>query len=47
VRAGTCGACWQAWKDQQVILMNEAQLSPADPEHYAKLVVAMREFLSL
>jgi Fe-S cluster biosynthesis and repair protein YggX len=31
----------------QVMLINEQRLSPADPAHYARLVVEMRTFLGL
>ena len=47
VHAQTCAACWQAWRDAQVILMNEERLSPGDPAHYDRLVNAMKTFLNL
>ena len=47
VRAQSCAACWKAWLDAQVILMNEHRLTPGDPEHYARLVREMSAFLNL
>ncbi|MCP3977778.1 MAG: oxidative damage protection protein [bacterium] len=43
----TCVACWQEWLRAQVILINEHRMSPADPEHYAKLMAEMQTFLNL
>ena len=43
----TCTTCWREWLAAQVILINELSLSPVNPEHYDKLVVEMRVFLSL
>ena len=43
----TCAECWKEWLAVQVILINELSLSPVNPEHYDKLVVEMRAFLSL
>lgn len=43
----TCGDCWTEWMELQVKLMNEHHLSPADPEHYDRLVREMKVFLSL
>ncbi|MHC4428259.1 MAG: Fe(2+)-trafficking protein [Planctomycetota bacterium] len=43
----TCAACWQEWLGMQVQLINEWQLSPADPEHFERLVREMRTFLGL
>ena len=43
----TCAACWREWLRMQVMLINEHRLSPADPEHYRRLVGEMRTFLSL
>jgi len=43
----TCAACWKDWLGAQVILINEHGLSPADPEHYQRLVNEMRSFLAL
>lgn len=43
----TCQACWKAWLEAQVILMNEHRLSPGDPAHYERLVGEMKTFLAL
>ena len=47
VRDGTCAACWQEWLGEQVKLINENKLSPANPEHYDFLVERMKGFLRL
>jgi len=47
VLEATCAACWKAWMDQQVILMNETGMSPGEPADYEKLLGAMREYLGL
>jgi Fe-S cluster biosynthesis and repair protein YggX len=47
VLSQTCAACWKAWLDAQVILINENQLSGANPEHVDRLMDQMRVFLSL
>lgn len=47
VLAQTCQTCWDVWRGEQVKLINEHQLSPANPEHYAYLVEQMRGFLKL
>ena len=47
VLARSCAGCWKEWRGAQVILMNENQLSPGDPEHYRKLIGEMRSFLGL
>jgi Fe-S cluster biosynthesis and repair protein YggX len=47
VLAHTCVECWGSWCLEQVKLINELSLSPAKPDHYAQLVVKMREFLAL
>ncbi len=47
VLAGTCAACWQEWKDEQVRQINEHGLSPVDPEHYRRLIETMDGFLGL
>jgi Fe-S cluster biosynthesis and repair protein YggX len=43
----TCRSCWDAWRGEQVKLINEYRLSPANPEHYAFLVEQMKGFLKL
>ena len=47
VEEKTCAACWKDWLGAQVILINEQSLSPADPEHYQRLVKEMRAYLGL
>lgn len=43
----SCAACWKEWLAAQVILINEHSMSPANPEHYQRLLVEMRAFLNL
>jgi Fe-S cluster biosynthesis and repair protein YggX len=45
VEQNTCSACWKEWLRAQVILINENSLSPANPEHYKRLVGEMRSYL--
>ncbi len=47
VLAGTCKSCWEIWRDEQVKLINENKLSPANTEHYEFLVGQMKTFLKL
>ncbi len=47
VAGRTCAACWKEWLGAQVILINEHGLSPANPEHYRRLIDEMRVFLML
>jgi Fe-S cluster biosynthesis and repair protein YggX len=47
VLARTCRACWELWRGEQVKLINEHKLSPANPEHYTFLVDQMKVFLKL
>jgi Fe-S cluster biosynthesis and repair protein YggX len=47
VLGGTCRTCWEAWRGEQVKLINELRLSPARPDHYALLVERMSAFLKL
>ncbi len=47
VLESTCGACWKAWLDQQVILINERKLSGADRAHVEYLMTEMQRFLGL
>ncbi len=47
VLAGTCGACWDLWREEQVKLINENKLSPAKAEDYEFLVDRMKGFLKL
>jgi len=43
----TCGSCWSEWLANQVKLLNEHRLTPANPEHYDFLIQQMRAFLNL
>ena len=43
----TCQPCWEIWRGEQVKLINEHKLSPANPEHYTFLVEQMKGFLNL
>ena len=43
----SCRNCWEAWKQEQVKMINEYRLSVLDPEHYDRLVAAMGAFLNL
>lgn len=47
IHAGVCGACWKQWLGEQVKLINETRISPADPDGYRFLESRMREFLRL
>jgi Fe-S cluster biosynthesis and repair protein YggX len=47
VEEKTCSSCWKDWLGAQVILINELGLSPANPEHYQRLVGEMRTYLKL
>ena len=47
VAEATCAGCWGDWLRAQVILINEHSLSPANPEHYQRLVAEMRTYLEL
>ncbi len=47
VLAQTCSGCWELWREEQVKLINEHKLSPANPEHYTFLVGKMKGFLKL
>jgi Fe-S cluster biosynthesis and repair protein YggX len=47
VLAGTCCACWDLWREEQVKLINENKLSPAKAEDYEFLVDRMKGFLKL
>ena len=44
---GTCPGCWTEWSGEQVKLMNENRLTPADPKHYEFLIEALKKFLKL
>lgn len=43
----TCAACWKLWLGEQVKLINETRISPADPDGFAFLLTRMRTFLAL
>ncbi len=47
VRAHTCVACWDEWKEEEVRVINELRLNFIDPEAQKTLVAAMRRFLVL
>lgn len=47
VLARTCRSCWGLWRGEQVRLINEYKLSPANPEHYTFLLEQMKAFLKL
>ncbi len=47
VAENTCAACWKDWLGAQVLLINEHSLSPANPEHYQRLITEMRAYLGL
>ncbi len=44
---GTCRDCWSEWLGEQVKLINELQMTPANPEHYDRLIVEMKKYLKL
>ena len=43
----TCAGCWKNWLGQQVMLINEYQLLPVNPEHAAVLEKNLKAFLKL
>ena len=43
----TCAACWKLWLGEQVKLINENRISPADPDGFAFLRTHMKTFLAL
>ena len=43
----TCAGCWKEWLGAQVMLINENQLSGANPQHVDWLLDQMQVFLSL
>jgi len=43
----TCVDCWKAWLNQQVMLINEYQLLPVNPEHGEILERNLKAFLKL
>ena len=47
VHENTCAECWQKWLGQQVMLLNEYQLLPVNPEHGAILEKNLKAFLRL
>ena len=47
VLANTCADCWKKWLAQQVMLINEHQLLPVNPEHGEVLERNLRAFLKL
>ncbi len=47
VQGHVCQACWTAWEDMRVKVINEYRLNLGLPEHRAMLVNITREFLNL
>lgn len=47
ILAQTCVPCWSEWLETQVKIINECSLSPANPEHFKRLLVDMSSFLNL
>ena len=47
VHENTCADCWKEWLSQQVMLINEQQLMPVNPEHAAVLEKNLLSFLRL
>jgi Fe-S cluster biosynthesis and repair protein YggX len=47
ILASTCAPCWKLWLGEQVKLINETRISPADPDGFAFLLTRMRAFLAL
>lgn len=47
VHARTCADCWREWLGEQVKVINETRVSPADPDGYAFLLAQMKGFLRL
>ena len=47
VMAVTCGACWVAWKDMEVKIINEYRLNMLEREHRQMLKKFMHDFLDL
>ena len=43
----TCVPCWREWLATQVKIINEFSLSPANPEHFERLLGDMSTFLNL
>jgi Fe-S cluster biosynthesis and repair protein YggX len=42
-----CRECWSSWLGEQVKIINENQLSPADPAAFEFLVARMKAYLSI
>jgi Fe-S cluster biosynthesis and repair protein YggX len=47
VHENTCQDCWKRWLEQQVMLINEYQLLPVNPEHGEVLERNLKTFLRL
>jgi Fe-S cluster biosynthesis and repair protein YggX len=47
VRSRVCADCWKGWLGEQVKLINETRISPADPDGYRFLLTQMRAYLHL
>ncbi|MGC8530222.1 MAG: Fe(2+)-trafficking protein [Leptospirillia bacterium] len=47
VQEKICGACWAAWEDMRVKVINEYRINLGLAEHRTMLVNITREFLNL
>jgi Fe-S cluster biosynthesis and repair protein YggX len=47
VQRQICGDCWQAWLEQQTLLINHYGIQVADPTQRRQLYPVMAEFLKL
>ena len=47
IRAKTCGACWEEWLAQEVMVINELRLNFMDPKSQDILMQHLRDFLKL
>jgi len=47
VQRQVCGDCWQAWLEQQTLLINHYGIQVADPTQRRQLYPVMAEFLNL
>lgn len=47
IRAHTCAVCWEAWKQEQIRVINHYQLRPHVAEDREQLYAITREALKL
>lgn len=47
IQAVTCEACWVAWKDMEVKIINEYRLNLLEREHRKLLKKHMHDFLDI